>query len=103
MVAGRGFPIQVYFVLGGVEMRIFLVALSLLYVLGVSFARNLDFGVATASSACISGDVSAGMVRESSRRVTYEILPNPNALFGKVQEPGPIPLKNELSLTLPGC
>ncbi len=92
-------------------MRLFLIGLSLLYVIGVSFARNVDFG-----SGPISGDCAAtsdiafqtGSDRTSvdeigAKRITNEIIPNPKQTLIDLLQQGGAELDEVIPTKIGGC
>ena len=111
MTAERGFPILALFVLEDAKMRLFLIGLSLLYVIGVSFARNVDFGSGPVSGDCAAAtDIvfQTGSDRtlsdgQGATRITNEIIPNPEQTLIELLQQGGAELDEVIPTKIDGC
>jgi len=92
-------------------MRLFLIGLSLLYVIGVSLARNVDFGAGLISSDCAAAtDIAfqTGSDRtvsdgQGATRITNELIPNPErTLINLLQQSG-VELDEAIPTKIGGC
>jgi len=92
-------------------MRLFLIGLSLLYVIGVSLARNVDFGAGPISSDCAAAtDIAfqTGSDRtvsdgQGATRITNELIPNPErTLINLLQQSG-VELDEAIPTKIGGC